>query len=362
MDERIFNTKAGRTMPDWDRAHRLNRNGGLGPVHKDSATIHRLNSKYMDVSEQPQMMRQFVAGGCMISVFGAICCAGMFFFVLGLALEQEWDHGLDFAIIFALCNALGFSYVTYKNGRDEFFALTRRPIRFHRQQRKLYAIRRRRFSRANELGDITWEIPWDDDTIFCVHRGPQNSEHSQTYHIRCYQVDEQGKVIRGFGIGREWHGVSGMSDLLCQWNYWCWFMNHGPAELPQPLLFLSERESLYESFLYCMYEAGFGLSARMRIILMPHFALLTLFRVLALSTCRAPIWPPDIAKLCEVAPDDPHAQPKGATPVGWAETSQAIEDKRYPDDPRAPTPGWTGETDLLKHAALWVADAAPGNG
>jgi hypothetical protein len=49
--------------------------------------------------------------------------------------------------------------------------------------------------------------------------------------------------------------------LLSQWNYWCWYMNHGPANLPKPLLSSRKRKTFSESFLFCMYEFGVRASA-----------------------------------------------------------------------------------------------------
>ncbi|MET2989076.1 DUF6708 domain-containing protein, partial [Herbaspirillum seropedicae] len=76
------------------------------------------------------------------------------------------------------------------------------------------------------------------------------------YHIRHYEVDEDGNVVRAFSIGRKWEGQECLDGLLSQWNYWCWYMNHGPEELPKPLLFFKEKEDMLESFLFCMYDFG----------------------------------------------------------------------------------------------------------
>jgi hypothetical protein len=361
MDERVFIVKIGQSIPDWDTKHRLPITGFVGPECKDSATTHRINSTFMDVSEQPHMMRQWFAGG----VFVSMLASGLFFafliFVVHRYWMDEWDFDLYLLVLIIASGALGFGYVCVKYGRDEIFSLTRRPIRFHRAEKKIFAIRRRRFFSAKELGDITVEVPWNDDAFFCVHRGKQGTDHADSYHIRYYQLDSDGKVLNGFGIGREWDGLDGMNDLLCQWNYWCWYMNHGPAELPKPLLFLTERENLFESFLYCMYEVGFGLSASLRIAFMPFFIWLTFLRVSSLATCRAPIWPPEIKALCHVPADDPYQQPVGDMPVGWAATSQAHKTQTYPSDPRSKTPNWHGEEDSFKNAELWRAEVAPGN-
>ena len=59
------------------------------------------------------------------------------------------------------------------------------------------------FFSSEQIGDITWEVPWSENAIFCIHRGPQNTERRNTYHIRYYEVDDNNNVVRGFALGRE---------------------------------------------------------------------------------------------------------------------------------------------------------------
>ena len=138
-------------------------------------------------------------------------------------------------------------------------------------------------------------------------------------------------------------------------------MNRGPAKIPKPLLFLSEREGILESFLYCMYEVGFGVSPKVRIMFFPMFCCLTMLRVLTLWTCREPIWPPHVQKISQVQAPDPYLQPAGDTPVGWAKTSQAHKSALYPSDPRCKVPDWHGEADGFKNAKHWQGKTAPNN-
>lgn len=361
MDERVFRIKIGQPIPEWDAKHRLPITGCVGPECKDSATVHRISSIYMDVSDQPHMMRQWLAGGTFTAAIFSSVFLIFFLYVIYDSWSMDWTFMLGLGIFQLGAAAIGFGYVCVKFGRDEVFSLTRRPIRFHRGARKIFAIRRRRFFSSRELGDLTVEVPWNEDAVFCVHRGKQNTDHADSYHIRYYQLDFDGKVLNGFAMGREWDGLDGMNDLLCQWNYWCWYMNQGPADLPKPLLFLTERENFFESFLYCMYEVGFGLSASLRIAFMPFFLWLTLLRVSALATCRPPVWPPSIEDICQVADDDPYQQPVGDMPVGWAATAQAHKTQTYPSDPRSKTPDWQGEADSFKNAERWRGEVAPGN-
>ncbi|WP_370660730.1 DUF6708 domain-containing protein [Zemynaea arenosa] len=225
--------------------------------------------------------------------------------------------------------ALPLLYIAFRWFPSEFFSLTLRPFRFHRYDQKIYAIRKRRSVRK---GDEVWTIPWTDESIFCVHRGERNNAH--TYHIRYYEVDARGNVTRGCSLGREWEGDETLPLLFAQWNYWCLYMRQGPSRLPLPGLFLAERETVLESFLTCMYWMGGTLSPATRFFLMPFFATFTIVRVLALRSCRDPVWPEEIAKRCQVGSDDSYAFPTEDMPVGWGATTLARQENRYPRDPK----------------------------
>ncbi len=259
--------------------------------------------------------------------------------------------------LFLFISIAGFSYAAYRSGRDEFFALKRRPIRFNRKEQKIYTIRRRRFFAKPDEGDVTWEVPWNAESIFCIHKGVGALD--EPYHIRHYTVDADGNVLRAFAIGREWNGKENLQGLLSQWNYWCEYMNHGPADLPLPALFFSERESVRESFLFCMYEMGFTASSLFRIIAMPFILLYTGMRLSGLSTCRDPVWPAAVEAVSAIAPDDAYEQPRGDTPVGWGETALARNRYDYPFDPKRETHHWRGEPDAAYNASLWAQDTPP---
>ncbi len=356
MDERFFKCKIGSPIPEWDLRHRLSIHEPVGPLLKDCATTFRRNSKFMDVSDQPYMMRQWFGGGVLTLCFGCGAYLWVLFFMVTHPPHQI-SAGLIWMYIAMVSFAFGFGYFAFRIGRNEFFALSRRPIRFHREEKKIFAIRQRRFFAQPGEGDITWEIPWDEESIFCIHKG--RNTNGRPYHIRHYSVDENGNVTRAFAIGREWDGAKNIEGLLAQWNYWCWFMNHGPADLPPPALYFKEKETALESYLFCLYELGFTASAASRIFWMPFILLLTSHRLLAMWTCRQPVWPDWVEKVSGIARDDPHDQPRGSTPVGWGDTMLARNRYEYPYDPKRKLEGWQGEPDGEKNAALWAQDVPP---
>ncbi|WP_343724712.1 DUF6708 domain-containing protein [Herbaspirillum huttiense] len=358
MDERVFQFKVGQPIPDWDLQHRLSISNPVGPECKDTGTIFRINSTYMDVTDQPYMDRQWQAGGVLIACIGIAAFLSFSISAIRHSLNtlQSIPMLTISIVMFALTTLL---FIAFKYGRDEFFALKRRPIRFNRKEKKIYAIRRRRFFSKSGQGDVTWEIPWSEHSIFCIHRGTSN--HKNTYHIRHYELDEDGKVVRAFALGRKWESKENLQGLLSQWNYWCWYMNQGPAELPKPPLFFSEREDMQESFLFCLYDFGLQASAAYRIAMMPFILVMTSHRLMAMWTCRDPIWPRSVEDVSVLEPDDPYDQPNGNTPIGWAATVLAKQREQYPHDPKREMDTWRGEQDPALNALLWAEDIPPRN-
>lgn len=356
MDERIFVCKAGLPIPTWDLRHRLPVFAPVGSECKDTATIFRINSTFMDVTDQPYRYRHMTAGGALTSFFFAVV-----FCVIGVIVFMHRDRTIDAGFvsysIFVSLSLSGFSYFAFKIGREEFFSLKRRPIRFNRMEQKIYSVRRRRYFDKPDEGDITWEVPWNADSIFCIHKNDYAA--GNCYHIRHYTVDEQGNVLRAFAIGREWEGDRNLQGLLSQWNYWCEYMNQGPANLPSPALFFREKEDVRETFLFCTYALGFQAVTFSYILSFPLLLLATSFRLLALWTCRDPVWPRSVDLVSAIEPGDAFDQPRGDTPTGWADTGTARRQNKWPLDPKRAVPNWRGEPDPAKNALLWAKDVPP---
>ena len=78
-------------------------------------------------------------------------------------------------------------------------------------------------------------------------------------------------------------------------------------------------------------------------------------------TCRPPVWPSEVQKLCQIADGDPYNQPTGSRPIGWAETAKAHVDNTHPSDSHCRIPSWTGKPDGAKNAELWTAEKSPQN-
>jgi hypothetical protein len=354
VDERLMKRCLGKPIPEWDLAHRLPTDRFVSSEVQDAGTIFCSNSTYMDVVEPSLFEKHWSITAAMF----AFLCVGVgpyAYYVVhsGPAAPDFWMAIFNFM---ALAITAGCALGACMAGRGLLFAVSHRPIRFHRGERKLYAIRKRRFFAKPGEGDVVWEVPWSNDSIFCLHR--EMSTFGELFHIRHYTVDDHGKVTRVFSIGREWMPAAEVELALAQWNYWCKFMNDGPNGLPKPMLFHTENETPRESFLFSLYGVGMDAPAIWRIVMMPLILLFTLMRILANATSRNPVWPESIQRISQVAADDPYAQPRAGTPVGWGETVLARRRGDYPINPKARVEDWKGEDDATRHAALWLDNPA----
>lgn len=349
MDDRIHCAKIGKPIPDWDKKHRLPVSGWVGPDCKDSATTFRINSTFMEVTEQSHMVRQWFAGGVLVAAFMVTGMAILMIAVLNLLSLKGWPMAGVLSLIVPVVGVLGFGTVLIRFGTKEFFAREKYPVRFNRKDQKVYAIVRGPKIRGS---CPVVEMEWSESSFFCVHHAAQDGDH---YWIRYYEVDPSGMVQRTVAIGRDWEGIDGLEDLIAQWNYWCWYMNRGPVGLPKPCLYLPEKESLLESFLYCLYEIDFQADLKFRIFAMPVAIMLACFRILALLTCTPPSWPSFIVDACRVDHGDPFDEPRGCTPIGWNKTNIAISNGNYPAGDQKRIIDWLGEADGKRNAQLWAA-------
>jgi hypothetical protein len=342
----------GKPVPAWDMAHRLPIDRPVGPKIQDFGSTFRVNSTFMDAVEPSFLEKQwYITGGTL-----AFVCVGIGPYVYWLTQIRYPDAGGIFGNFFALCVSAVFAHIAFKVLRRFFFGLRYRPVRFHRQKKTLYSIRKRRYFAGPGDGDIVWEAPWTRGSIFCLHS--EDTPFGTVFHIRHYAIDDDGNVVRAFSIGREWTGEAQVEMALAQWNYWCTYMNDGPSQLPKPMLFHTEHETLRESFLFSMYSFGLRTPAFFRIVMMPHILIFTALRYLANATSRAPVWPSSIGSICTVASGDPYEEPRPGTPVGWAETVLAQERGEYSNNPSARAEGWLGTDDGKQHAAAWLKDPA----
>lgn len=339
----------GMPVPEWDLAHRMPINRSAGPDMQDFGSTFSINSTFMDVIEPSFLEKQWFITGVVLAFLFIGTGPYIYSFTHADPAPAFWMIVFN---VLALVPVALFGSIVWKLGRGLFFGLRYRPIRFHRETRKLYAMRARRFFAKPGEGDVIWEAPWTEDSIFCLHR--EDTSFGTIFHIRHYTVDDNGNVMRVFSIGREWTGTRQVEMALAQWNYWRTYMNDGPNGLPKPMLFHTQHETLRESFLFSMYSFGMRAPVIVRLLMMPLILVFTVMRIMANATCRDPVWPEAVEKISHIDADDPYAEPRPGTPVGWGDTVLAQQRGEYPNAPKARMNDWKGDPDGRMHAAAWL--------
>ncbi|PMS17482.1 hypothetical protein C0Z18_20585 [Trinickia dabaoshanensis] len=186
------------------------------------------------------------------------------------------------------------------------FGYTRNPVRFNRANRMVYVFRH------NGSGGVL-SVPWDK-AFFYVERGSRAGlTRTAPYVVRCLVLDDNGKVVDTFSVGRRFVlatdensplGQRVMGQLYGCFEYYRRFMEEGPTAVPPVTQYLDTKVSLRNSLKLQFEDAP-------DIVKSGHPALWLLLLVTALPsfiegtthyiaqlTCREPRWPEDVERAC----------------------------------------------------------------
>ncbi|KPC54143.1 DUF6708 domain-containing protein [Amantichitinum ursilacus] len=297
-------------------------------------SLYGVNSNYLEIIDQSHPQRSMLAMGAVITVvmvcFAVWSCTytvPAFLEVLSGRQGETFFWWQEVAPYIATPLLLGLTVFSVLAMRFAvpiaYFRYTRYPIRLNRQTRTLYKFR------SNKPGGV-WAVPWDaDNVMFCISyprrlwsrragAAPDNLM-VRSFDIRCYVLDDQGKVERGFCIGEGFHSIAQAQE---NWAYYLRFMEDGPRTLRLPHFYWNpkERYSLSEMFAACRsgHHGSPGWRVLLEIIDIPMALLGLPFLALSLWTSREPRWPQEVEQACQVAADDPYARPLPDQPVGLA--------------------------------------------
>jgi len=189
-------------------AHRLAVDQPVSPNTQDAGTVFRINSTFMDIIEPSLLENQWF----ITATVGALLFTGAgYYFYSFTHADPAPPFWMAISNIFSFGVILLFLGIAFKFGAGLFFGLRHRPIRFHRGERKLYAIRKRRFFAKPGEGDVVWEVPWSNDSIFCLHRRCQLSANCSIFAITRLMT-----MARSRGSSRS--AVNGCQPLRWSWR------------------------------------------------------------------------------------------------------------------------------------------------
>ncbi|WP_265920869.1 DUF6708 domain-containing protein [Cupriavidus nantongensis] len=204
----------------------------------------------------------------------------------------------------------------------DFFCYTHYPIRFNRKNRTIYVFRH------NGPGGVL-TVPWDKAHFFIGRSSPaMGGQSTFTFDLRCNVLDEQRMVRDTFAVGMD--GSSSRGAVLEHWEMVHRYMEEGPKSLPFPPLALTvSTETTLRNVVITQVSGQF--SGFLSILMLPITLPWSMFRYLAMKTCKRPIWPADVEAACAIEPNDPFV----------------LEEPRYAGD--AQTGGPAGDAQFLAY-------------
>ena len=213
-----------------------------------------------------------------------------------------------FAVVMAaVFGALGFT-IWRLGVWSSFFKLTHVPVRFNRRNRRVYFMRD---------DGRTLSASWDRGVVVVpASRG-----------LKIYVLDEEDgagnrpyyerAILGEFSVG----AVNKYSDVFGLWELLRRYMDEddGPALAqrvgPVCLPIAEKREPWVWSWHWVGYEYRWPV---LKSLLFWFTIPAALLRVLALATCRRPVWPPEVEAECRIEPGDPLVRDEGGNPpLSW---------------------------------------------
>ena len=302
------------SVTDTEVSARLRQKEACTETPKSSGTIFKATDSYLEVCDGLYREKGWGVLAFSTAGVGALCLTTMLSWMainVSPAIRQKGDaDSAHWAFGILALVAFGLFMLCVRSLLNDCFNYRRKPIRFNRIDRKIYAFRH------NGPGGVV-SVPWDDAFLY-VERQPKTGLTSTAPRmVRCLVLDEQGQVADSFRIGKRVvlayseEGELGrkvMAELYEDFEYYRRFMEDGPASLPPVAEFLSTKVSFRNSLklqfdgMSDMFRSGNLFLLLVGIVAaIPTFLLAVAYH-LAQLTCREPVWPDDVERACTPSP------------------------------------------------------------
>ncbi|CAN7634470.1 hypothetical protein LJR230_004677 [Trinickia sp. LjRoot230] len=221
--------------------------------------------------------------------------------------EQRGELGLIYSILsFFLLVMFGLSAVGVWALTRDCFNYTRKPVRFSRADRTMYA-----FRNNGPRGVIS--VPWDNAFLYVERKPKAGLGRTAPRVVRCLVLNDKGLVVDTFSIGKRVvlafdesspAGQQTMEELYRDFEYYRRFMEEGPSSVPPVAKLLSSEVSFRNSLRMQFEDVPDILNSGHPLLwlLLAITALPSLIQAtvhyLAQLTCREPVWPDEVEQAC----------------------------------------------------------------
>lgn len=303
-----------RSVTDEELSARLQQKERCAEKATSSGTAFKATDSYLEVCDGLYREKGWGVLAFATAGIAALCLTAMTAWMathVPAAIEQKGQANLSRWVLgFFTLVEVGVFILPLRSLLKDCFNYTRKPIRFNRIDRKIYAFRH------NGPGGVV-SVPWDDAFLYVERQPKAGLTSTAPRMVRCLVLDEQGQVADSFRIGKRVvlayseEGELGrrvMAELYEDFEYYRRFMEDGPASLPPVAEFLSTKVSFRNSLklqfdgMSDMFRSGNLFLLLVGIVAAIPTLLLAVAYHLAQLTCREPVWPDDVERACTPSP------------------------------------------------------------
>lgn len=306
---------AKRFLTDAERSARLQQKERCAEKAASSGTVFKATDTYLEVCDGLYREKGWGVLAFFTAGIAALCLMAMTAWMathVPPAIEEKGEASLAHWVLgMFLLVETGVFILPLRSLLKDCFNYTRRPIRFNRVDRKIYA-----FCHNGPGGVVS--VPWDDAFLYVERQPKAGLTSTAARMVRCLVLDEQGQVSDSFRIGKRAVlasseegelGKQVMAELYEDFEYYRRFMEDGPDSVPPVTEFLSTKVSFRNSLklqfdgMSDMFRSGNLFLLFVGIIgAIPTFLLAVAYHGAQL-TCREPVWPDDIERACMPSPE-----------------------------------------------------------
>jgi hypothetical protein len=309
--------KLNRPATDAEVSSRLQLDRPCAGAAKSSGTVFTATDTYLEVCDG--LYREKGWGLLVFSTAGLMALAGTVMFLWmatdispvirekGQAEFAFWGFG-TLAVV-ALC----LFALTVRLLLVDCFNYTRKPVRFNRADRTIYAFRH------NGPGGVL-SVPWDSAFLYVERKPRAGLAGTAPRVVRCLVLDGKGLVVNTFSIGkravlafdeRSRAGQQVMEELYQDFEYYRRVMDEGPSSVP-PVAELLPTEVSFRNSLQMQFDdvpdilkSGHPLLwLLLAVTALPSLIQATM-HYLAQLTCREPVWPEAVERACTPTATEP---------------------------------------------------------
>lgn len=302
--------RLNRPVREMETSSRLDVSKPLAGKPESSRTVFNATDSFLEVCdglhrEKGWGFLAFSTGG-----IAALCMSGVLVWLLvdmppairEKGQEGVFQWGLGLFIVFFLCL---FAF-TVRLLLVDCFNYVRKPIRFNRLNRTIYAFRH------NGPGGVL-SVPWDSAFLYVERKPKAGLGGTAPRVVRCLVLNDKGSVVDTFSIGKRVvlafdessaAGQQVMEELYQDFEYYRRFMEEGPSSVP-PVAELLSTEVSFRNSLRMQFEdvpdilnSGHPLLwLLLAVTALPSLIQATVHYVAQL-TCREPVWPEEVERAC----------------------------------------------------------------